>query len=68
MITRLVDDAVYLDQDSWALVLALSQNVSGFLMVLATRPINKSYMAAFATEVPEVRFPENHIDACLQVD
>jgi len=45
---------VYLDKDSWSLIMSLTSHVNGFLMVLATRPINKSYMAAFATAVPEV--------------
>jgi hypothetical protein len=48
-----IDDAVFLDQKSWALIYDIHQSVNGLLLILATRPINKSYMAAFATSVPE---------------
>jgi class 3 adenylate cyclase/GNAT superfamily N-acetyltransferase len=47
-----IDDAVFLDAKSWSLVLGISKEVPQCLLILATRPINKSYMAAFATEIP----------------
>ena len=47
-----IDEAVFLDHYSWQLVLSLSRLDAGLLLLLATRPINKSNMAAFQTQTP----------------
>lgn len=48
-----IEDAVFLDHESWNFLLQLSRMQLRALFVLATRPINKLYMSAFATSVPE---------------
>lgn len=48
-----IDDAIFLDAHSWALLLRMSREVDNLLILVATRPINKSNMAAFATVAPE---------------
>ena len=47
-----IDEAVFLDHYSWQLVLSLSRLDAGLLLLLATRPINRSNMAAFQTQTP----------------
>ena len=48
----IIDEAVWLDHFSWQVVLSLSRLPAGLLLVLATRPINRSNMAAFQTQIP----------------
>lgn len=48
-----IEDAVFLDHESWSFLLQLSRLQLRALFLLATRPINKLYMSAFATSVPE---------------
>ena len=47
-----IDDAVLMDTDSWALMLRATQHVDGLLVIMATRPVNRSFMTAFARDVP----------------
>ena len=51
-IILLIDEAVFLDHYSWQVILSLSRLDSSLLLILATRPINKSNMAAFQTQTP----------------
>jgi hypothetical protein len=51
-IVMIIDDAINLDPVSWKMLLAVARNVEGVLLILATRPINKSYMAAYTKAVP----------------
>lgn len=48
-----IDDAVFLDHDSWSFLLQLSRLQFRAMFLVATRPINKLYMSAFATSIPE---------------
>jgi len=48
-----IDDAVFLDHDSWSFLLQLSRLQLRAMFLVATRPINKLYMSAFATSIPE---------------
>jgi hypothetical protein len=48
-----IDDAVFLDARSWQLLLKFSRSIEGLMLLIATRPINKSYMSAFSKSVPE---------------
>lgn len=48
-----IEDAVNLDHESWKFLLQLSRLQLRALFIVATRPINKLYMSAFATSVPE---------------
>jgi hypothetical protein len=47
------DDAIFLDKHSWSLIAKLVTSVDNLLVVLASRPINKSYLAAFTSIPPE---------------
>lgn len=51
-----IDDILYLDKWSWHLVLSLHKNCDGLLLVMATEPMNRTYMAALETTVPRVGF------------
>lgn len=44
-----IDDAVFLDPASWGLVLQMSRQLSGLLLLLSTRPMNRTYQAAFVS-------------------
>ena len=47
-----IDDAIYLAQISWSLLHSISEQVDNLLLLIATRPINKSYMTAFQQSIP----------------
>eukprot|EP00466_Bigelowiella_natans_P011698 jgi/Bigna1/141870/aug1.65_g16578 len=49
----MVDDAIFLDAASWKMLLRIATEVPHVLLVIATRPLNKLYMAAFAEEIPQ---------------
>eukprot|EP00457_Paulinella_chromatophora_P000274 gb/GEZN01000274.1/.p1 GENE.gb/GEZN01000274.1/~~gb/GEZN01000274.1/.p1 ORF type:complete len:1599 (+),score=219.44 gb/GEZN01000274.1/:94-4890(+) len=45
--TLAFDDAGWMDRASWRLCLAVNENVHGVLLILLTRPLNKSTLGAF---------------------
>lgn len=55
-IVLVVDNAIFLDNISWSMVGRVTDEVSthgrGLLLVLASRPMNKSYLGAFSLEIP----------------
>jgi hypothetical protein len=48
-----LDDAIFMDKLSWALVARIVASIDSLLVVLLTRPINKSNLAAFTAIPPE---------------
>lgn len=50
-----IDDLKYVDKWSWDLLFSLHKNGRSLLLVLATEPMNRSYMAALETKPPRVR-------------
>lgn len=60
---------VFVDLPSWRLVSRLSREVDSILFILATRPVNRSYMAAFATFPTEyTEFVQDPRTTVLQID
>jgi len=55
-IVCVVDDLIYLDRSSWDLLLSLHRHCRKLLLVMATEPMKRSFMAALRTEVPKVFF------------
>ncbi len=49
----IIDDAINLTPVAWKFIQSLALDVDRLLLILATRPLNRSYMAAFAKSVPE---------------
>jgi len=49
----MVDDAIFLDRHTWCLLLAVAERVPRVLLIIATRPLNRSYMAAFTKGIPQ---------------
>lgn len=47
-----IDDAVYLDRHSWALIYTINARLQHVLVLLATRPVNKSNLSIFSSSVP----------------
>lgn len=55
-IVVLLEDAHHLDAQTWQLVLPLTLSVPKLVLVFVTRPLDKTYMCAFAEAMPPVGF------------